>query len=149
MFFIAISLSITDIILLQIMAIGLGFVVYFVVASRRSLQKMLDESKNENSVTATSHYNTSQHDVNPHKTETAPVQKTMQDHFFGRRKNQQKSFVAYEAAPTEESVSSLKENIRQQQKTLDVLLRKVDKWSEQEEDSTDYKGANKELKEEL
>lgn len=144
MLFIAINLSITDILLLLVMAFVLGLVVYFVITSRKNLQKMLEESSKENSIAANSNYYNHYNDV-PAPKPAAPLQQAAS--FFNKAK--QKTQVKEEPAPAEESIHTLKENIRQQQKSLDVLLRKVDKWTEQEAVETDYKDENKELKEEL
>lgn len=127
-----IQFSITDIIVLQLMAIVLGFVIHFALVHRRKLQAMVEESKKAVSLTGTGGRYAEEP---PLKAKPVAPKKAfsieLPTPFAATR--------AHKAAAAEEDVAvmpdvlhDLKQSIRQQQKTLNQLLTRVDKLDAQE-----------------
>lgn len=136
MFTSAINLSISDLIVLQVMAIVLGVVVYFVIVSRRKLQKMITESEEQISLRGSG----SNYPLEPELPKRPAVvhekRKTFSIDDVSPLMARVKGTKPAPAAPAEaflpEVIYSLKDSIQQQQKSLNQLLMKVDQLSEDE-----------------
>jgi myosin heavy subunit len=139
MFTAAINLSITDVIVLQVMAIVLGVVVHFVIVSRRNLQDMVEQSNQENSLTGSG---------SNHKAFNEPELKTpapaalpepaVPEKEVALRRTKLTAHKTPAPVPVKgnsDVLLSLKESIEQQQKALDKLMLQVDNWTEDMETS--------------
>jgi chromosome segregation ATPase len=136
MYLLRIQLSITDIIVLQLLAIVLGFVVHFVLVNRRKLQNMVEESKRRSSLTG-SGGRYPEETLKPKWEEkkklfpnTLPI--PFSSIKIGKAAAQQPTDVTVQP----DLLQDLKQSIRQQQKTLDQLLTRVDKLDAQETELT-------------
>jgi chromosome segregation ATPase len=126
-----IQFSITDIIVLQVMAIALGFVIHFALVHRRRLQAMVEESKKAVSLTGTGGRYAEEPAV---KVRQAVPRKAFSIDLptpFGAGKAL-KTASAEDVAVMPDVLHDLKQSIRQQQKTLNQLLTRVDKLDAQE-----------------
>jgi chromosome segregation ATPase len=136
MYLLRIQFSITDIVVLQVMAIILGFVIHFALVNRRKFQNMVEESKRRSSLTG-SGGKYSDDGLKPIVTEKKkelpkgisiplPVFRTI------------KNLVPLKEKETvlPEGLHDLKQTIRNQQKVLDQLLHRVDKLDMQKEEAT-------------
>jgi len=133
MYLLRIQFSITDIIVLQLMAVALGVMVHFALVNRRRLQAMIDESKKQTSLTGTG---------GRYPDETLKPKWTEKKKFFPGAVllpfagvKLQKKVAATEMLVTPDILHDLKQSIRQQQKTLDHLRTRVDKLDMYEEKS--------------
>jgi chromosome segregation ATPase len=136
MYLLRIQFSITDIVVLQVMAIILGFVIHFALVNRRKFQHMIEENTRRNSLTG-SGGKYSDDGLKPIVTEKKkelptgisiplPVFRTIKNLVPQKEKE----------AVLPEGLHDLKQTIRQQQKVLDQLLHRVDKLDMQKEEAT-------------
>jgi myosin heavy subunit len=131
----AINLSITDIVVLNGMAIVLGIVIHFVLSSRRKLQKMISESEAQISLKANSYPSFEETDMMrpapvPSKKESFAADEDDFPLFKYKSKTPKTSTpVSDDSEP--DMLYSLKNSIQQQQRSLDHLLGKADKWNDQ------------------
>lgn len=125
MFLLDIQFSITDIVVLQIMAIVLGVIIHFVMVNRKNLHKMIKENEERNSVTSSvGRYATIF--AEEEKRSLAQKKKSFSlDHLssFGTKK---KEYEAHRGTP--DAITHLKQSMQQQQKMVEQLMRRVDKW---------------------
>lgn len=136
MHFLQIPFSLTDVIVLQVLAIVLGFVIHFALANRRKLQAMIEESRKATSLTGTGGRYA---DDPPLKPKWAPTKKlfpTEAPASLPTTKAKAITPVATEVAEMPDVLHDLKQSLRQQQKTLNQLLTRVDKLDAQDERST-------------
>ena len=125
-----IQLRISDIIVLLLMATVLGFVVQFVLVNRRRLQAMIEESKKQNSLTGSG----GRYPEDMPKTKWVTPRKAAlaeTPRFATASRSYQSEAITTAVVP--DVVQDLKQTIRQQQKTLDQLLHRVDKLDALEE----------------
>ncbi len=130
----AINLSITDVVVLNGMAIVLGIVIHFVLSSKRKLQKMIRESEAQVSLSGKANsYPALEEDD---RLRPAPAKKESsaaadEDLFSFKQKSPSYKGSAPAADEDEpDMLYSLKGSIRQQQRSLDQLLGQADKWTE-------------------
>lgn len=132
MYALQIQFSITDIIVLQIIAMALGFVIHFALMHRRKLQAMVEETKKQSSLTGTGGRYAEEPSLKPkwiptkkipHMSVAAPVAIA----------KSYKTAGAEDVAVMPDVLHDLKQSIRQQQKTLNHLLARVDKLDAQED----------------
>lgn len=149
----AINLSITDVIVLQVMAIVLGVIVHFVIVSRRNLQHMVEQSNQENSLTGSgsNHKAFEDPEIKKPAPQTEAAVAVPEKEVALRRTK----LVAHKVpAPLpvkagSDVLFSLKESIEQQQKALDKLMMQVDNWTEDMEANTGSRVEIEELEIEL
>ena len=130
----AINLSITDVLGLVVMAIVLGIVTYMVIGTRRKLQKLMRESEAQLSCSgAGRHYPqldepelVKQTAYKAPAKKAAPVEEDPWAASLSFLKKTPKAERAYEAPDSE--LHTLKNNIEQQQRSLQQLLQQVDDW---------------------
>jgi len=129
-----IQFTLTDIIVLQVMAIVLGFVIHFAVVNRRKLQAMIEENKKQNSLTGTGGRYA---DAPPLKPKAkVPEKKKPFSVEIALPFSAARSKAAVETAEpaiAPDMLQDLKQSIRQQQKTLNQLLTRVDRLDAPEE----------------
>jgi chromosome segregation ATPase len=131
MHFLRIDLSITDIVVLSTMAVILGFVVQFVLVSRRKLQAMIEESKRRTLLTGLD---------GPYFEEPLKPKWTGARQMFSpggisttaALNSYKKAAPATDFAIDSVTLNELKHTLRQQQKSLDQLLARMDKLDVQE-----------------
>lgn len=133
MILLAINFSLTDILVLQGMAVVLGIIIHFVLVNRRNLQQMIKENEERNSLTG--HGGSfADYESLPVKKETTEKKKSFSLPAFtpSFKINKKEPPVVDDSAVAPEAVQTLKQNMKQQQKLLIQLLRRVDKWEEGE-----------------
>jgi chromosome segregation ATPase len=132
-----IQFSITDIIVLQVMAIVLGFIIHFALVNRRKLQAMIEENKKQNSLTGTGGRYADDPPVKPRWPEKKkPVPELIPAPMAAPKAHKIARPVA-DVAEIPDVLHDLTQSIRQQQKTLNQLLTRVDKLDTPEEKSAD------------
>ncbi|MGV3658483.1 MAG: hypothetical protein ACO1NX_11025 [Chitinophagaceae bacterium] len=131
----AINLSMTDVLGLVVMAIVLGIVTYMVLNTRRKLQKLMRESEAQISCSGAGRHYPQLDEPEilrppafkaPAKKTAAPVEEEGWAVTLPFIKKAQKAEPAYTAPDSE--LFSLKNNIEQQQRSLQQLLQQVDEW---------------------
>jgi len=133
MHFLQIQFSITDLVVLQVIAIVLGFVIHFALVNRRKLQALIEETKKETSLTGTGGRYADDPPVK-HK----PIEKKkifsldIPTPSFSATKSHKIAAAETDIAVVPDVLHDLKQSIRQQQKTLNQLLTRVDKMDTQE-----------------
>lgn len=140
-----IQFSLTDIIVLQVMAIVLGFVIHFVIVNRRKLQAMIEENKKQNSLTGTGGRYA---DASALKAKVPEKKKPFSVDIalpFSAARRAAVETVESTVAP--DMLQDLKQSIRQQQKTLNQLLTRVDRLDAPEETVTVKTAPNTALQE--
>src|SRR4051812_8145192 len=115
-----IQFSITDIIVLQVMAIVLGFIIHFALVNRRKLQAMIEENKKANSLTGTGgrYVDEPQLKPKPEKKKAFAIDIAAP---FAAAKASKAVAQPVEVAVMPDVLQDLKQSIRQQQKTLNHL----------------------------
>lgn len=131
MYFLRTSFSITDVLVFLVMAFVLAFVVYFVLVSRRRLQAIIEESKRQSALTGSGYHADVLKPTWVTKKKIFPVEISLP---FPSAKSYKTGTVASVTAKPG-VVQDLKLSIRQQQKTLELLLTRVDKMEMSEEQS--------------
>jgi chromosome segregation ATPase len=135
MYLLRIQFSITDIVVLQVMAIVLGFVIHFALVNRRKFQNMVEESKRRSSLTG-SGGKYSDDGLKPilvEKKKELPAGISIPLPVFRTIKNLVP--LKEKEAVLPEGLHDLKQTIRNQQKVLDQLLHRVDKLDVQKEEA--------------
>lgn len=131
MYLLRIDISLTDGIILAIMAVILGFVVQFVLVSRRKLQAIIEESKRQTSLTGSgSHY--FDEPAKPRLTEKKGLfSVTVAAPSLSARPYKTGTQTA-DAAMGTNVLDDLKRTMHQQQKMVDQLFTRIDKLDAQE-----------------
>ena len=129
-----IDFSLTDGIILLILAIILGFVVHFVLVSRRKLQSMIEESKKQTSLTG-SGGRSFEEPLKPKWTEKKRLFPEDIKLPYAVLKGYKTAAPSTAVAPVPDVLHDLKQTIHKQQKTLDQLLSRVNKLDAAEEQS--------------
>lgn len=127
-----IHFTVTDVIVLQLIAIVLGFVIHFALVSRRKLQAMIEESQKRVSLTGSGGRYPDEV-LKPkwiEKKKMFPVDISAP---FGFIKLHKTATPTANAGVMPHVLQDLKQSIRQQQKTLDQLANRVEKLDAQEE----------------
>src|SRR5215218_2147038 len=125
-----IQFSITDIIVLQVMALVLGFIIHFALVNRRKLQSMIEENKKANSLTGSGGRYADEPQLKPKPEKKKPFVIAAP---FVAAKASKAVAQPVEVAVMPDVLQDLKQSIRQQQKTLNQLLTRVDKLDAPEE----------------
>ena len=127
-----IQFSLTDIIILQVMAIVLGFIIHFAVVNRRKLQAMIEENKKANSLTGSGGRYADEPTPKPRPEKKKPFAIDIALPLSAAKASKAIPQPAgVEIMP--DVLQDLKQSIRQQQKTLNHLLTRVDKLDAPEE----------------
>lgn len=128
----AITLSVTDVLGLVVMATVLGVVTYMVINTRRKLQKLMRESEAQISCSGTGrHYPLLDEPeiIRQPKISTKKAAAAEEDRWTASLsflKKEEKPAPAYTTNQPE--LNHLKQNIEQQQRSLQQLLLQVDEW---------------------
>src|SRR5215217_7581893 len=133
MYLLRIQFSITDLIVLQLLAIVLGFVVHFVLVNRRKLQHMVEESKRRTSLTGSGGRYPDE-PLKPKWEEKKKLFAADRPMPFAAVKIPKAAAQPADVAVMPDVLQDLKQSIRQQQKTLDQLLTRVDKLDAPEDE---------------
>ena len=136
MYLLRIQFSITDIVVLQVMAIVLGFVIHFALVNRRKFQNMVEESKRRSSLTGSGgkYSDDGLKPILAEKKKELPAGISIPIPVFRTIKSLVP--VRDKEAVLPGGLHDLKQTIRQQQKVLDQLLQRVDRMDAQKEDAS-------------
>ena len=150
MFFLAFNLTLFEIIILQLGAIILGVTIYFFVVSNRKLSQTLKKSK-------------SQLNLPPKKERLEKAAGRKDDaldnlqHQIEQFKKATKATIAPKPQPfsnppesvDQGSIGSLKDSVKRQQQTLDVLLDKIADMETEANDKTELQQENEALQQQI
>lgn len=123
-----IQFSLTDVLVLQLLAIALGFVIHFALVHRRRLRAMIEEAQLQTSLTGSGGRYDEPLQGRNEKKKTVPVNFSA---FFLTTRPVKASAPA-EVAVRPDMVQDLKQSLHRQQKALDQLLHRIDRMDAQE-----------------
>ena len=139
----AINLSMTDIVVLNVMAIVLGIVIHLVITNRRNLQKLMRESEAEINMSGNSSHLPAFDEMDvfqlpgtkeKRKAPVAPVDEMPSPFSFLKKGPKHEAKPVYNTHGGE--YASLKTNLEQQQRSLDKLMQQMGQMHHNKKDES-------------